>query len=155
MAEYYADGRKRLMGVSIFRPKTKRFASTMMILNISIRNVQSATSHSRNLRNSRWVRMVWHAGWGLIHYDGTSWQTFNSNDGLLNNTVSCLFESSDGTLWVGSGNSGASSYRDGRWMTYTYTDGLQQGRIEAHWRISPRSYLVLCLSLRIFALSAK
>ncbi len=50
------------------------------------------------------------------------WESFTTEDGLADNTVTSILEDSEGNLWFGT-LGGVSRY-DGTWTTYTIEDGL-------------------------------
>lgn len=70
-------------------------------------------------------------GDGLISYDLKSkvFKKFNETDGLANNTVSAIKESSDGSIWL-STNKGLSNIntRTNKILNYDQSDGLQAGQ---------------------------
>ncbi len=75
------------------------------------------------------------SGNGVFRYRGGDWQRFTIRDGLVSNNIQSLFEDSQGTIWVGSRYSGASSYHEdeegnGRWVKFTPKDGIREGRIQ-------------------------
>jgi hypothetical protein len=60
---------------------------------------------------------------GLSRYDGTSWQTFTSNDYLAAYIPCSILQDTDGNLWFGI--EGCVSRYDGTsWQTFTTKDGL-------------------------------
>lgn len=68
---------------------------------------------------------VWAGTWGggLSRYDGKSWKTWTTAEGLPGNHVSMLRVDASGTLWVGT-NNGLAQMRDGRFPVLTTRDGL-------------------------------
>jgi ligand-binding sensor domain-containing protein len=60
------------------------------------------------------------------------WKTFTSADGLVNNVVSAIEESGDGTLWFGTSGGGVSRYRDGIFdAAFTTANGLANDSVRA------------------------
>jgi ligand-binding sensor domain-containing protein len=57
----------------------------------------------------------------VSRYDGTSWQTFTTNDGLADNDVKCTLQDRDGNLWFGT-RAGLSRYDGASWQTFTNYD---------------------------------
>jgi ligand-binding sensor domain-containing protein/signal transduction histidine kinase len=62
-------------------------------------------------------------GGGLVSFDGGSFRRFTTNNGLAGNVLKVIYESSDGSLWVGT-TTGMSRYRDGKFLNYHKKDGL-------------------------------
>jgi ligand-binding sensor domain-containing protein/serine phosphatase RsbU (regulator of sigma subunit) len=62
-------------------------------------------------------------GGGLTKFDGEGFQTWTTNEGLLNNTIIRLFEDSQGVLWIGT-ETGLSRYDGRRFTHFTKKDGL-------------------------------
>ena len=69
-------------------------------------------------------------GKGVSRYHNGIWTTFNTNSGLAHNNVSAIYESSDSTLWFGTGR-GVSQYKNGSWKTFTPADGLVSYSVES------------------------
>lgn len=69
--------------------------------------------------------VVWAGTWGggLSRFDGKSWRTWTTAEGLPGNHVSMLRVDTKGTLWVGT-NNGLAQMRDGRFPVLTTKDGL-------------------------------
>jgi len=63
---------------------------------------------------------------GLVRFDGVRFHVFNTGntDTLKSNTQWCLFESRDGSLWIGTNGGGLTRHRNGVFTTYTQQDGL-------------------------------
>jgi len=57
--------------------------------------------------NALWFRPFWLRSKGAIRYDGKTWRTFTTSDGLPDAGVSELFRTSDGAIWF-RGRSGLS-----------------------------------------------
>jgi ligand-binding sensor domain-containing protein/signal transduction histidine kinase len=68
---------------------------------------------------------------GLVRYDGVRFTVFDKSNtpGLTSNSFSVLLEAGDGTLWIGTNNSGLTRYRDGVFHTFTTADGLPDNAI--------------------------
>jgi len=56
------------------------------------------------------------------------WTTFTIADGLADNKVNVIIESSDGALWFGT-DKGVSRYYEGEWTTFTTANGLVHDHI--------------------------
>jgi sugar lactone lactonase YvrE len=64
---------------------------------------------------------------GVKCFDGDTWLTFTTEDGLAHNSVLCLGVDSAGNVWCGSGfdpGRGVSCYDGSRWRVFTVEDGL-------------------------------
>ncbi|MDA0745307.1 MAG: hypothetical protein O2954_02240 [bacterium] len=106
------------------------------------------------IRVDRDVREIFIAGWGLVanstvqsitqaqdgamwfgtdrgvsRYDGETWKTFTTVDGLAGNDVLALLQSQDGAMWFGTFDSGVSRYDGETWKTFTASDGLADNQI--------------------------
>jgi len=68
-------------------------------------------------------------GAGVSRYDGTSWQTFTTKDGLGANTVEAILQDEDGNLWF-STLAGLSRYDGTSWQTFATNDGLADNDVE-------------------------
>ncbi|MBK8810069.1 MAG: hypothetical protein IPN69_04980 [Acidobacteria bacterium] len=78
-------------------------------------------------RNGRFWYANPYEGLTVIASDGTQ-QSFRKPDGLADDYVTALFESSDGTVWIGTRN-GLSRFYDGRITTPTAADGFNARHI--------------------------
>lgn len=69
--------------------------------------------------------VVWAGTWGggLSRYDGKSWRTWTTAEGLPGNHVSMLHVDRGGTLWVGT-NNGLAQMQGGKFPVLTVKDGL-------------------------------
>ncbi|HEX4943956.1 MAG TPA: two-component regulator propeller domain-containing protein [Usitatibacteraceae bacterium] len=69
--------------------------------------------------------VVWCGTWGggLSRFDGKSWKTWTTAEGLPGNHVSLLHVDRSGVLWVGT-NNGLAQMKDGRFKVMTVKDGL-------------------------------
>ncbi len=66
----------------------------------------------------------WVATWsGLSHFDGQSWRTYTTRDGLADDWVYAMVQDDAGTLWLGT-EGGVSSFNGSQWTRYTHADGL-------------------------------
>ena len=59
---------------------------------------------------------------GVVRYDGTTWKRYRAEDGLGDNVVGRIFETSDGVLWFAT-VSGLSRYDGQNWAIYS-TDSM-------------------------------
>ncbi len=69
-------------------------------------------------------------GRGASRFDGVSWRTFTTADGLAGNSVYAIIEDSSGNLWFGTYD-GASRYDGEGWSTFTTAEGLADNRVDA------------------------
>ena len=70
------------------------------------------------------------SGVGIFVYDGEQLINYNTHNGLPNDWILSLYETSDGTIWAGMDDSTAASFRDNRWITFSKNDIKLEGRIE-------------------------
>jgi signal transduction histidine kinase/ligand-binding sensor domain-containing protein len=63
---------------------------------------------------------------GLVRYDGARFVVFNkaNSRGIKSNRFTALFESGDGTLWLGTEDSGITRYREGEFEIIPTGDGV-------------------------------
>jgi len=63
---------------------------------------------------------------GLARFDGERFTVFNSSTSpdFPNDDVRAIYPAADGSLWVGTYGGGVLRYRDGRFTTYTVSDGF-------------------------------
>lgn len=66
-----------------------------------------------------------------LHYTGDSVEseTYTQAQGLAQNNIYAVRETSDGAVWAGTLSAGLSRYEDGRFTTYTKGDGLASNTI--------------------------
>jgi ligand-binding sensor domain-containing protein len=69
-------------------------------------------------------------GGGVSRYDGASWQTFTTNDGLAHNAARAILQDRDGNLWFGT-RGGVSRYDGASWRIFTTKDGLADNDVSA------------------------
>ena len=67
---------------------------------------------------------------GVSRYDGHTWETFSTEDGLAENRVRAMLEDRDGNFWFGT-PAGVTVYDGETWRTLTTEDGLAGNLIEA------------------------
>ena len=65
----------------------------------------------------------WQRG-GVTRYDGESFLSLTTTDGLACNEVTCIYQTSDGAMWFGTYGGGVSQYQAGMFTNYGPTDGL-------------------------------
>ncbi len=75
---------------------------------------------------------LWVAGEarGLTRLAADHPQSFTQTNGLADNQVQCLFEASDGTLWIGS-ETGLTYFRDGRFVSMSAAWPLRNNSVKA------------------------
>lgn len=79
-------------------------------------------------------------GYGIFQYDGEHWIRHNVQNGLADNTIKAIHETSDGDMWVGT-NKGVSRFDGHTWTTHALPSelapianyGLRVGRDGAIW----------------------
>jgi hypothetical protein len=71
----------------------------------------------------------------VSRYDGASWQTFTTKDGLADNSVWAILQDWDGNLWFAIGGeifgAGVNRYDGASWQTFTTEDGLVNNNVNA------------------------
>lgn len=68
-------------------------------------------------------------GEGVHRYDGKSFKSFTTKDGLAGNMVRSLCEDGRGRMWVGTDGGGVSCYDGKAFRNYTHQDGLGNDRV--------------------------
>ncbi len=63
---------------------------------------------------------------GVARFDGQSWQSFTTDDGLADNGALSIAQDATGALWFAGG--GVSRFRDDAWAAWTQENGLP-GRV--------------------------
>ena len=68
---------------------------------------------------------VWAGTWGagLSYFDGDSWKTYTTAEGLPGNHIFMLHIDTDGQIWIGT-NNGLAYRQDGKFKVMTTADGL-------------------------------
>ena len=61
---------------------------------------------------------------GLYRFEGGKFISFTRKDGLSGNSVSALFEDTEGSLWVGTIGGGLNRFKDEKFIGYTVKTGL-------------------------------
>ena len=66
----------------------------------------------------------WFGTWGgLTRYDGQTWTTFTTDDGLAHNFVEAILQDREGNFWFGT-RGGISRYDGRHWSSFTERNGL-------------------------------
>ena len=65
---------------------------------------------------------------GLTKFDGNTWTSFTSADGLANDNVNVLYADDNGDIWAGT-DEGISVYDGTDWTNYSTDDGLVNNRV--------------------------
>jgi len=65
---------------------------------------------------------------GISRYDGRTFSTYTTQDGLVSNNVNCIAESQDGMIWFAT-EQGISGYDGKKFTNHTVDDGLPANRI--------------------------
>jgi signal transduction histidine kinase/ligand-binding sensor domain-containing protein len=71
---------------------------------------------------------------GLVRFDGVRFVVYtreNGGGGITSNRFTALHEGKDGTLWAGTEDGGLTRYREGKFRTYTVSDGLPSNGVWA------------------------
>ena len=78
-----------------------------------------------SVKVDRTGRGVWFGTWGggVSLFDGKSWKSFSTADGLAGNVVYAIAQEADGSLWFGT-NHGASHWNGRTFTNYGKADGL-------------------------------
>lgn len=77
-------------------------------------------------KNNLWFGSI---GSGTYYHDGTSFQNFTTNDGLINNEIVCIYEDKNGNMWFGA-NGGISRYNGTSFRNYKlHKDSIIEDRI--------------------------
>jgi PAS domain S-box-containing protein len=58
-------------------------------------------------------------------------QTYTEANGLAQNSAYAVYESRDGSVWIGTLNGGVSQFKDGHFSTYTTTNGLASNSVSS------------------------
>ncbi len=61
---------------------------------------------------------------GISRYDGTSFTTYTTTQGLAHNTVLSIMEDKSGNFWFGTNGGGVSRYDGTSLTTFTKEQGL-------------------------------
>src|SRR5262245_25971087 len=82
---------------------------------------------------------------GLVRYNGAQFTVFNkaNSKGIKSNRFRCLYEDTDGTLWIGTEDGGVMRYRSGQFKTYGAEDGLPNNLVYLIRRTPDGALLVL------------
>lgn len=78
--------------------------------------------------DSRGVLWFGTQGGGISKFDGISFVTLSSQDGLVNDYIGVIREDRQGNLWIGT-DGGISKYNGQQFTTYTRENGLQNNEV--------------------------
>ena len=82
-----------------------------------------------------WCVPLAQGGMGIVHFDGSSWKPYTTNNGMGSNAIlwfeNTLALSSDGVLWVSTFGGGVARFDGQTWMNYTTADGLLSNEVSA------------------------
>ncbi|MBN1779614.1 hypothetical protein JW948_00675 [bacterium] len=88
----------------------------------------SAAAIALESNDAFWYVPIVEGGMGIVHFDGSSWKPYTTNNGMCSNTIiwfeHTLALSSDGILWVGTFGGGVARFDGQTWTSYTTADGL-------------------------------
>ena len=81
-------------------------------------------------KNELWLGRQ-HGGLTHLMFSGgaTTSRTYTHLDGLVQDSVYAVFQSSDGSTWAGTLNGGVSRFKDGRFTSYTTENGLASNTV--------------------------
>jgi len=81
---------------------------------------------------------------GLVRFDGVKFTVFNKSNSknLTTNRFANLFAETDGTLWLGTEESGLARFRAGQFQTFTTADGRLSNEIQQVQRDLDGSLLI-------------
>jgi signal transduction histidine kinase/ligand-binding sensor domain-containing protein len=86
---------------------------------------------------SGWAAVVWagrqRGGLTRLEFRNGSMasQSYTKANGLAQDSAYAVYESRDGSAWVGTLNGGVSKFKDGHFTTYTTTDGLASNTVSS------------------------
>ncbi|UCF78744.1 MAG: hypothetical protein JSW03_00245 [Candidatus Eiseniibacteriota bacterium] len=66
--------------------------------------------------------------YGVTRYDGVTWRAYTTDDGLVYNTMNCVYQDTHGNLWFGTLN-GVSRFDGATWQSFTTAEGLPHGNV--------------------------
>jgi hypothetical protein len=84
------------------------------------------------------------ASCGASRYDGASWQTFTTKDGLANSEIMSILQDTDGNLWFGTCG-GVSRYDGTSWQTFTPKIGLVPNAVLILFTVLIPAYFLISL----------
>ena len=76
-------------------------------------------------------------GGGIGRFKDGTYTAFTTANGLVNDFVTTLHTSPDGSIWIGT-DGGLSRFKDGRFTNYTVKDGLSHNTVRAIYHRSRR-----------------
>jgi len=76
---------------------------------------------------------IWIAtqGGGVSKYDGKTFSTYSTNQGLANNTVNSIIEDKNGNMWFGTDGGGVSKFDGETFITYNTNQGLVNNTVNS------------------------
>jgi ligand-binding sensor domain-containing protein len=78
---------------------------------------------------------------GVTRFDGKSWTTYTTDNGLASNTITSILFAPDGALWFGT-NAGVSRYDGKGWQTYNDQNGMPGNTVGPMLALPDSSLLV-------------
>lgn len=61
---------------------------------------------------------------GVAKFDGTTWTTFTTSNGLPSNIISCIAVDKNNNVWIGTDGDGVAKYNGTTWTAYSVSNGL-------------------------------
>jgi len=102
-------------------------------------NEYSFNKKASKVNSSRFVSVLedkngisWFAtkGSGVYYYNGKSFKTFTTKDGLANDHLTCIYKDKAGNIWFGT-EGGASRYDGKTFQNFTTTEGLPDNNVSS------------------------
>ena len=91
-------------------------------------NTKQDLSYRSIVLDSNGVKWFGTVDGGVNRFDGETWTTYTTTDGLADNFVYTIAIDGDGAKWFGTEN-GVSRFDGETWTTYTTVDGLADNRV--------------------------
>ncbi len=83
-------------------------------------------------RDALWFGHVDPLVLGATRFDGETWKTYTTDDGLVDNRVRGAYALGDGNLWLCT-EGGVSKFDGTNWVNYTVADGLPSNYLSRVW----------------------
>ncbi|MEI6851756.1 MAG: two-component regulator propeller domain-containing protein [Bacteroidota bacterium] len=110
---------------------------TLLLCSINLVNAQFLTTHyytgncaiasdyvmggvAVDTNNNKWFG----TDQGVVKYNGSTWATYTTADGLPVNIISCIAVDKNNNIWIGTDGDGVAKFNGSTWTKYTTADGL-------------------------------